>query len=96
MAYDRFWEFAPAVAAIPYLAPELALLFKAKAVRPKDQQDLARALPLLDATQRETLAALVERLHPGHGRPAELRSQRAPAEAWAGGAEAAAGTPDVA
>ncbi len=58
---------------IPHLAPELALVFKAKAVRPKDQQDFARALPLLDDTQRETLAALVERVHPGRARPADLR-----------------------
>ncbi|MFD7028864.1 nucleotidyltransferase domain-containing protein [Streptomyces sp. NPDC059917] len=52
---------------IPYLAPELVLLFKAKAVRPKDQQDFTRALPLMDAVQRRTLAELLARVHPGHG-----------------------------
>ncbi|MFF2045330.1 nucleotidyltransferase domain-containing protein [Kitasatospora sp. NPDC058170] len=51
---------------IPYLAPELTLLFKAKAARPKDRQDLAVALPLMDGTQRRTLAALLARVHPGH------------------------------
>ncbi|MFC9324271.1 nucleotidyltransferase domain-containing protein [Kitasatospora sp. NPDC057015] len=52
---------------IPYLAPELALLFKAKALRPKDRQDFAGALPLLDAAGRRTLADLLGRVHPGHG-----------------------------
>ncbi|GAA1245970.1 hypothetical protein GCM10009665_41050 [Kitasatospora nipponensis] len=51
---------------IPYLAPELALLFKAKATRPKDQLDFAGALPLLDDTARRTLATLLARVHPGH------------------------------
>ncbi|MFJ1708218.1 nucleotidyltransferase domain-containing protein [Kitasatospora sp. NPDC088346] len=57
---------------IPYLAPELALLFKAKAVRPKDQQDFAGALPLLDGAARRTLAALLARVHPGHRWLADL------------------------
>ncbi|MGW4897840.1 nucleotidyltransferase domain-containing protein [Kitasatospora sp. NPDC004240] len=57
---------------IPYLAPELTLLFKAKAVRPKDRQDFAGALPLLDGAQRRTLATLLARVHPGHGWLAEL------------------------
>ncbi|MFE4261903.1 nucleotidyltransferase domain-containing protein [Streptomyces sp. NPDC056883] len=70
---------------IPYLAPELALLFKAKAVRPKDQQDFARALPLLDEARRTTLAELVEREHPGHAWLADLRP---------GGARPAGGVPD--
>ncbi|MFF3212847.1 nucleotidyltransferase domain-containing protein [Streptomyces sp. NPDC002886] len=69
---------------IPYLAPELALLFKAKAVRPKDQRDFARALPLLDDTRRARLAALVEREHPGHAWLADLRP---------GGARPAGGPP---
>ncbi|MGV9267559.1 nucleotidyltransferase domain-containing protein [Kitasatospora sp. NPDC003701] len=57
---------------IPYLAPELALLFKAKATRPKDRQDFAGALPLLDRTQRRTLATLLARVHPGHDWLADL------------------------
>jgi hypothetical protein len=51
---------------IPYLTPELVLLFKAKAVRPKDQADFDGALPLLTHTQRETLSGLLTRVHPGH------------------------------
>ncbi|MER5640229.1 hypothetical protein ABT095_25200 [Kitasatospora sp. NPDC002227] len=57
---------------IPYLAPELALLFKAKYVRPKDQRDFEAALPLLDAAQRGALAELLEQVHPGHAWLAQL------------------------
>jgi hypothetical protein len=52
---------------IPYLIPELVLLFKAKQVRPKDQVDFDGALPLLTSTRRETLSRLLTRVHPGHG-----------------------------
>jgi hypothetical protein len=51
---------------IPFLAPELVLLFKAKYVRAKDQADFDATLPHLSAHQRETLAALLDRVHPGH------------------------------
>ncbi|MFD5087186.1 nucleotidyltransferase domain-containing protein [Kitasatospora sp. NPDC058406] len=64
---------------IPYLAPELALLFKAKAARPKDRHDFAGALPLMDGAQRQTLAALLTRVHPGHGWLADLPPVDGPA-----------------
>jgi hypothetical protein len=51
---------------IPFLAPELVLLFKAKHARPKDQADFDDTVPHLTAAQRETLAELVARVHPGH------------------------------
>jgi hypothetical protein len=51
---------------IPYLAPELVLLFKAEHARPKDQADFDAAVPHLSAAQRETLAGLLEHVHPGH------------------------------
>jgi hypothetical protein len=51
---------------IPYLAPELVLLFKAKHVRPKDQADFDGSLPHMTRRQRETLAGLLARVHPGH------------------------------
>jgi hypothetical protein len=51
---------------IPYLAPELVLLFKAKHVRPKDQADFDTTVPRLTAVQRATLADLLARVHPGH------------------------------
>ncbi|GHO61437.1 hypothetical protein KSC_003290 [Ktedonobacter sp. SOSP1-52] len=37
---------------IPYLAPEIQLLYKAKALRPKDEADFARILPALDGKSR--------------------------------------------
>ena len=51
---------------IPYARPEIALLFKAKASRPKDDADFASALPLLDRGQREWLAGSIALVHPGH------------------------------
>jgi Aminoglycoside-2''-adenylyltransferase len=52
---------------IPYLAPEIVLLFKAKhADRDKDAADFARALPLLDVQRRQWLADALRVVHPGH------------------------------
>jgi len=51
---------------IPYLAPELVLLFKAKHARPKDQADFDQAVPRLTSAQRATLAGLLARVHPAH------------------------------
>ncbi|MEV4612455.1 hypothetical protein AB0K43_07625 [Kitasatospora sp. NPDC049258] len=66
---------------IPYLAPELVLLFKAKAARPKDQHDFAGALPLMDDAARRTLATLLARVHPGHSWLEVLGSGGGPAAA---------------
>ncbi|WP_416519300.1 hypothetical protein [Streptomyces achromogenes] len=51
---------------IPYLAPELVLLFKAKHARRKDQADFEATVPHMTAAQRETLTELLTRVHPGH------------------------------
>ncbi|GAB1641584.1 nucleotidyltransferase domain-containing protein [Krasilnikovia sp. MM14-A1259] len=51
---------------IPYLAPEVVLLFKAKAARAKDERDLARALPLMTSAQRGWLRDALAVVHPGH------------------------------
>lgn len=51
---------------IPYLAPELVLLFKAKRPRPKDQADFDGTIPHMSTAQRATLAGLLARVHPGH------------------------------
>ncbi|MFF3957211.1 nucleotidyltransferase domain-containing protein [Streptomyces sp. NPDC001890] len=51
---------------IPYLAPELVLLFKAKHARRKDQTDFDATVPHMTPAQRETLAGLLARVHPGH------------------------------
>lgn len=57
---------------ILYLAPALALLFKAKHVRPKDQADFDATLPHLRPEQRASLARLLDRVHPGHPWSASL------------------------
>jgi hypothetical protein len=51
---------------IPYLAPELVLLFKAKHARPKDQADFDATVPHLTSRQHVSLAELLARAHPGH------------------------------
>jgi len=51
---------------IRYLAPEVALLYKAALHRPKDDRDLERTLPLLAATARAWLAEAVAELYPLH------------------------------
>lgn len=51
---------------IPYLVPEIGLLFKAKHSRPKDEADFAGVLPLLDLQARNWLRGALERVHPGH------------------------------
>jgi hypothetical protein len=61
---------------VPYLVPEIMLLFKARHDRPKDQADFAGALPSLNRTCRTWLAAALARVHPGHSCGTRLR--RAP------------------
>jgi hypothetical protein len=63
---------------IPYLAPELVLLFKAKhSERARDRFDLERALPRLDRQQRRWLSAALERAHPGYEWTALVARQHA-------------------
>jgi hypothetical protein len=58
---------------IPYLVPEVVLLFKAKHARPKDEADFDGALPLLAPVQRAWLAQSLARVHPGHHWLSRLR-----------------------
>jgi len=60
------WDSAVLLSAegIPYLAPELQLLFKSKNPRPKDDVDAAEVIPSLDTHQREFLSRLVGPDHP--------------------------------
>jgi hypothetical protein len=51
---------------IPYLVPELVLLFKAKSARPKDRADFEGVLPLLGRARRDALAGWLRRVHPAH------------------------------
>ena len=57
---------------IPYLTPELVLLFKAKHARAKDQADFDGTVPYLTSAQRATLAGLLAHAHPGHRWIAQL------------------------
>lgn len=61
---------------IPYLAPEIVLLFKAKhAAEPKNQADFAGALPLLDGAAAGWLEWALARVHPGHAWLSALAGQ---------------------
>jgi hypothetical protein len=51
---------------IPYLCPEVVLLFKAKATRAKDRADFENALPRLTDAQRTWLVLALRIVHPGH------------------------------
>jgi hypothetical protein len=51
---------------IPFLAPELVLLFKAKHARPKDQADFDGTIPLMNTAQRARLAGFIAQVHPRH------------------------------
>lgn len=51
---------------IPYLAPSLVLLFKAKYLRDKDQHDFDQALPRLTDREKRDLLNWLEKQHPGH------------------------------
>lgn len=51
---------------IPYLQPEIALLYKSARLREVDEQDFRRVLPHLSRRQRAQLAEDLRRFSPGH------------------------------
>ncbi len=51
---------------VPYLRPEIQLLFKSKMVRPKDEADFQATLPLLDDAARDWLQDSLAVVSPGH------------------------------
>lgn len=51
---------------IPYLAPEIQLLYKAKATRAKDQIDFDEVVGRLDGGARAWLRASIARMDPSH------------------------------
>jgi Aminoglycoside-2''-adenylyltransferase len=51
---------------LPYLAPEIVLLFKAKHLEARDRIDFSNALPALSADARRWLRDALEKTHPGH------------------------------
>lgn len=51
---------------VPYLAPELQLLFKSKDHREKNDVDAQQVIPELSAARRDRLARLLPASHPWH------------------------------
>lgn len=51
---------------IPYVRPEVALFFKAKAELPKNEDDFAATLPHLSPSSRAWLREAIKLVHPGH------------------------------
>lgn len=62
--FDEIVERTPD--GIPYLAPEVVLLFKARHTLPKDMTDLASVLPALDDARRAWLASAIATAYPDH------------------------------
>jgi hypothetical protein len=56
----------PSTQGIPYLAPEIVLLYKSKAPATKDDDDFASVLPHLAAEQRAWLHEALRLTAPGH------------------------------
>ena len=77
---DGFWVFRrqPAIrlpmekavrrdsAGLPYLSPEIQLLYKAKDPRPRDQADFDHIAPWLDPSARAWLREALARMNPSH------------------------------
>jgi hypothetical protein len=58
---------------IPFLAPEVVLLFKSRSASDKDRRDVETALPVLSAEQRSWLQAALEHLPRGQTAPVPRR-----------------------
>lgn len=58
---------------IPYIRPDIQLLYKSRAARAVDESDLVAVLPRLDAAQRATLSAWISADDPTHRWLARLR-----------------------
>jgi|SRR3954451_4555570 hypothetical protein len=61
---------------LPYVAPAVQLLWKAKDTRPCDEHDFATVVPLLDGAERAWLADAIARCHPESAWPARLARPR--------------------
>ena len=64
MPYDEL--IGTTQSGIPYLIPEVVLLFKARHAREKDHDDFRRAAPHLTTASRTRLAEWLQRLYPDH------------------------------
>ncbi|HXQ11279.1 MAG TPA: hypothetical protein VN805_09835 [Caulobacteraceae bacterium] len=66
LSAPRAWAAGRTPAGIPFVAPQIVLLFKAKAMRDKDRADFSIVAPRLSPEARNWLAAALETIHPGH------------------------------
>jgi len=66
LSAPRAWANGRTAAGIPFVAPQIVLLFKAKWTRDKDEADFARIVPMLPPKDRDWLAASLSLIHPGH------------------------------
>jgi hypothetical protein len=57
---------------VPFLAPELQLLFKSKDRREKDDVDALQVIPELGTARRDRLARLLPTIHPWHNLQSSL------------------------
>ena len=65
------------IGGVPVIRPEIALLYKSKGMRERDQADFAAVLPLLDPEARAWLADALATTGTGTGWLPALRGQRA-------------------
>ena len=66
LSAPRAWASGRNATGIPYLAPQIVLLFKAKATREKDEADFAIVAPRLSPEARDWLAAGLRTIQPRH------------------------------
>ena len=66
LSAPRAWASGRSAAGIPFVAPQIVLLFKAKATRDKDEADFALVAPKLSPEARDWLAASLRTIQPGH------------------------------
>jgi hypothetical protein len=62
----RSWASGRTAAGMPFVAPQIVLLFKAKARRDKDEADFAKVVPRLAPDARRWLADALAAIHPDH------------------------------
>lgn len=75
MPYAELIRWTPE--GIPYARPGVILLFKAKSVRPKDEDDFAAVVPRLSSEERAWLREALAVVHPGHAWLEALRPEDA-------------------
>ncbi len=65
LSAPRAWASGRSATGIPHVAPQIVLLFKAKAMREKDQADFDLVTPQLSSEARAWLAAGLRTIQPG-------------------------------